>query len=54
MQPPGTIGGDSTSRLIREAHEDENVKAIVLRVDSGGGGVFASEQIRQELLSNLL
>ena len=50
VQPPGTIGGDSTSRLIREAYEDENVKAIVLRVDSGGGGVFASEQIRQELL----
>ena len=50
VQPPGIIGGDSTSRLIREAHEDENVKAIVLRVDSGGGGVFASEQIRLELL----
>ena len=50
VQPPGTIGGDSTSRLIREAHEDEDVKAIVLRVDSGGGGVFASEQIRLELL----
>ena len=50
VQPPGMIGGDSTSRLIREAHEDEDVKAIVLRVDSGGGGVFASEQIRQELL----
>ena len=49
-QPPGMIGGDSTSRLIREAHEDENVKAIVLRVDSGGGGVFASEQIRLELI----
>ena len=51
VQPPGTIGGDSTSRLIREAHEDEDVKAIVLRIDSGGGGVFASEQIRQELLA---
>lgn len=50
VQPPGMIGGDSTSRLIREAHEDEDVKAIVLRVDSGGGGVFASEQIRLELL----
>ena len=50
VQPPGMIGGDSTSRLIREAHEDEEVKAIVLRVDSGGGGVFASEQIRLELL----
>ena len=50
VQPPGMIGGDSTSRLIRDAHEDDTVKAIVLRVDSGGGGVFASEQIRQELL----
>jgi len=49
-QPPGTIGGDSTSRLIKDAYEDEEVKAIVLRVDSGGGGVFASEVIRQELL----
>jgi len=49
-QPPGTIGSDSTSRLIKNAHEDEAVKAIVLRVDSGGGGVFASEVIRQELL----
>ena len=39
------IGGDSTSRLIREAHEDENVKAIVLRVDSGGGGVFAQNKL---------
>ena len=49
-QPPGLIGGDSTSRIIKDAHEDENVKAIVLRVDSGGGGVFASEIIRQELV----
>ena len=50
-QPPGTIGGDSTSNLIKGAHENENVKAIVLRVDSGGGGVFASELIRQELVA---
>lgn len=50
-QPPGTIGGDSTSNLIREAKENKNIKAIVLRVDSGGGGVFASELIRQELVA---
>ena len=50
-QPPGTIGGDSTSNLIKEAHENENIRAIVLRVDSGGGGVFASELIRQELVA---
>ena len=49
-QPTGMIGGDSTARLIREAHEDEDVKAIVLRVDSGGGSAFASEVIREEIL----
>lgn len=47
--PPGTIGGDSTAKLIRKAREDEKVKAIVLRVDSGGGSAFASEVIRREL-----
>ena len=48
-QPPGTIGGDSTARLIREAREDKDVKAVVLRVDSPGGSVLASEQIYREL-----
>jgi len=47
-QPPGQIGGDSTAALIRKARKDENIKAIVLRVDSGGGSAFASEVIRQE------
>jgi protease-4 len=47
-QPPGTIGGDSTSRLIRRAREDDSVKAVVLRVDSPGGSAFASEVIRRE------
>ena len=47
-QPPGTIGGDSTARLIRKAREDGSVKAVVLRVDSGGGSAFASEIIRRE------
>ncbi len=48
-QPQGVVGGESTSRLIREAREDEEVKALVLRVDSPGGGVFPSEQIRREI-----
>jgi len=48
-QPAGTIGGDSTAKLIRRARQDEKVKAIVLRVDSPGGSAFASEVIRQEL-----
>lgn len=48
-QPAGRIGGESTSALLREARDDEDVKAVVLRVDSPGGGVFASEQIRREV-----
>ena len=48
-QPPGTVGGESTSALIRAAREDDDVKALVLRVDSPGGGVFPSEQIRREV-----
>jgi protease-4 len=47
-QPAGTIGADSTGRLIRKAREDESVKALVLRVDSPGGSAFASEIIRRE------
>lgn len=48
-QKEGTIGGDSTAKLIRKARMDDNVKAIVLRVDSPGGSAFASEIIRAEL-----
>lgn len=47
--PPGAVGGVSTSRLLRGAREDKDVKAVVLRVDSPGGGVFPSEQIRREV-----
>jgi protease-4 len=48
-QPPGTIGADSTSELLRRARNDKSVKAVVLRVDSGGGSVFASSVIANEL-----
>lgn len=48
-QSPGTVGGESTAALLREAREDDNVKAVVLRVNSPGGEVFASEQIRREV-----
>jgi protease-4 len=50
-QPPGTIGGESTAALLREARDDDSVKALVLRVDSPGGEVFASEQIRREIVA---
>ncbi|TKB50539.1 signal peptide peptidase SppA [Ferrimonas sediminicola] len=50
-QPAGTVGGYSLSKLLRQAREDDQVKAVVIRVDSPGGSVFASEQIRQEILA---
>lgn len=46
---PGTVGGISTSNLIRSAREDDQIKAVVLRVDSPGGSAYASELIRREL-----
>jgi protease-4 len=46
---PGTVGGLSTSELIRKARDDENIKAIVLRVNSPGGSAFGSELVRREL-----
>jgi protease-4 len=50
-QPPGTIGGESTADLLRQARYDAAVKAVVLRVDSPGGSMFASEQILREVQS---
>ncbi|ENM5761774.1 signal peptide peptidase SppA [Vibrio mimicus] len=48
-QPRGTVGGDTVAGLLREARNDSNVKAVVLRVDSPGGSAFASEVIRNEI-----
>ena len=50
-QPPGTIGGESTSQLLRDALDDDQVEAVVLRVNSPGGEVFASEQIRRQVVA---
>ena len=50
-QPAGRIGGESTAALLRDARDDDAVKAVVLRVDSPGGEVFASEQIRREVVA---
>ena len=50
-QPSGTIGGESTADLLRQARYDKGVKAVVLRVDSPGGSMFASEQILREVQS---
>jgi protease IV len=50
-QPPGTIGGETLAKLIRQARTDRDIKALVLRVDSPGGSVLASEQIYRELVA---
>jgi protease-4 len=44
------IGSAALVRQLRKLRQDRQVKAVVLRIDSGGGSAFASELIRQELL----
>ena len=46
---PGYAGSDTVARQLSEARLDEDVAAVVLRVDSPGGSVYASERIRREL-----
>lgn len=46
---PSSAGGDALAELIRQARDDERVRALVLRIDSPGGSAFASELIRREL-----
>ncbi|OZS42641.1 signal peptide peptidase SppA [Photobacterium sanguinicancri] len=45
----GTIAGDTTAAMLRDARLDDNVKAVILRVDSPGGSAFASEVIRNQV-----
>jgi protease-4 len=46
---PGYAGSDTVARQLTDARLDDDVVAVVLRVDSPGGSVFASERIRREL-----
>ncbi|ATI62972.1 signal peptide peptidase SppA [Edwardsiella tarda] len=46
---PGSVGGDTTANQIRQARLDPAIRAIILRVNSPGGSVTASEEIRSEL-----
>ena len=50
-QPANAIGGDSLSRLVRKAREQDRLDALVVRVDSPGGSAFAADLIRRELLA---
>ncbi|MFT7589812.1 MAG: protease-4, partial [Limisphaerales bacterium] len=46
---PGSIGGATVAKLVRKARQDETVKAVVLRVNSGGGSALASDVIWREV-----
>ena len=46
---PGLVGGLSTAEQVRKAREADDVKALVLRVNSPGGSAFGSELVRREL-----
>ncbi|MCB4862055.1 signal peptide peptidase SppA [Sphingobium sp. PNB] len=47
---PGTAAGDTISALLRKALADKDLKALVVRVDSPGGSVMASEKIRSAIM----
>ena len=47
--PPGIIGSESLSQLLRRALHDEEVQAVVIRIDSPGGSAFASDIIANEI-----
>jgi protease-4 len=47
----GVIAGEDMAKVIRKARLDKDIKALVLRIDSPGGSVTASEQIYRELLA---
>ena len=49
--PEGTAGGDSIASAIEKGLSDGGLKALVVRVDSPGGSVLASERIRQAILA---
>lgn len=47
---PGTAGGQRIADLLDEALVNQDLKALVVRVDSPGGSVLASEEIRRAIL----
>lgn len=49
--PPGTAGGETIAKLLREATQNHDFSALVLRVDSPGGSALASERIRRAVLA---
>jgi len=50
-QPEGTVGGDTLAEMFAAIEDEDQVKAVVLRVDSPGGSAFASDVIRDSIAS---
>lgn len=50
-QPDGSVGSESMLELLRQVKDDDAIKALVIRIDSGGGSAFASEVIRSEIIA---
>jgi len=48
-QPEGLIGGDTLANIFADIRDDEQIKAVVLRIDSPGGSAFASDVIRDAI-----
>ena len=48
-QPEGSVGGDTLAGIFSRLRDDSDVKAVVLRIDSGGGSAFASDIIRDAI-----
>jgi protease-4 len=48
-QPPGFVGGDTLAAQLRDLRDDDEYSAVVLRIDSPGGSIMASEVIRREV-----
>lgn len=50
-QPDGAIGSETMLEVLQQVQKDDAIKALVIRVDSGGGSAFASEIIRSEIMT---
>lgn len=48
-QPEGTVGGDTLAGIFADVRDNDDIKAVVLRIDSPGGSAFASEVIRDAM-----
>ena len=48
-QPEGTVGGDTLAGIFADVRDNDDIKAVVLRIDSPGGSAFASDVIRDAM-----